>query len=71
MNWNCLKSYLKLINGTYAAEKVLQFHNKKEDFLIMGVAEITEEVFTNAKVVWLCFSLGQVLKERKLIETIQ
>lgn len=59
-----------LIYGAYPTQKVLQLHNEKEGFLIMGRAQNASEVIEKAKVLLapLRFGAGQ---KGKLLEAMQ
>lgn len=59
-----------LIYGAYPTQKVLQLHNEKEGFLIMGRAQNASEVIEKAKVLLapLRFGAGQ---KGKLLEAVQ
>jgi glycosyltransferase involved in cell wall biosynthesis len=84
-NWNAVQ-YLKetiwplikkklpeavlYIYGAYPSQKVLQLHNVKEGFLIMGRANDAQEVVCNARVVLAPLRFGAGIKG-KLLEAIQ
>ncbi|WP_432222403.1 glycosyltransferase [Flavobacterium sp. TMP13] len=58
------------IYGGYASQKVLQLHNAKEGFLILGRAAEANEVVRDAKVVLAPIRFGAGLKG-KLVEAMQ
>ncbi|MFV8339997.1 glycosyltransferase [Flavobacterium sp. LB3P21] len=84
-NWNAVQ-YLKVIiwplikkrqpeavlnvYGAYPSQKVLQLHNKKEGFLIMGRAIDAQEVVREARVVLAPLRFGAGIKG-KLLEAMQ
>jgi len=57
------------IYGAYPSQKVLQLHNKKEGFLIMGRAKDAEQVFRDARVILAPLRFGAGIKG-KLVETM-
>jgi O-antigen biosynthesis protein len=57
------------VYGSYASEKVLQLHNKKEGFIIKGFAENANLVMQNAKVCLAPLRFGAGLKG-KLIDAM-
>lgn len=63
------KAALK-IYGAYPSQKVLQLHNSKEGFLVMGRAENAAEVVSKAKVVLAPVRFGAGSKT-KLLEAMQ
>jgi glycosyltransferase involved in cell wall biosynthesis len=58
------------IYGAYLSQKVLQLHNNKEGFLIMGRADDAQEVVCNARVVLAPLRFGAGIKG-KLLEAMQ
>ena len=58
------------IYGAYPSQKVLQLHNVKEGFLIMGRANDAQEVVCNARVVLAPLRFGAGIKG-KLLEAMQ
>ena len=58
------------IYGAYPSQKVLQLHNVKEGFLIMGRAKDAQEVVKNARVVLAPLRFGAGIKG-KLLEAMQ
>ncbi|MFV5698869.1 glycosyltransferase [Flavobacterium sp. ZT3R17] len=58
------------IYGAYPSQKVLQFHNVKEGFLIMGRANDAQEVVKNARLVLAPLRFGAGIKG-KLLEAMQ
>jgi len=58
------------IYGAYASQKVLNLHNPKENFIVNGWAEISQEVMKNARVCLAPIQFGAGLKG-KLIEAMQ
>lgn len=84
-NWNSVQ-YLKetiwplikkevpeanlLVYGAYPSQKVLQLHQPKEGFLIMGRAEDAQEVVSKARVVLAPLRFGAGIKG-KLLEAMQ
>lgn len=58
------------IYGAYPSQKVLQLHNVKEGFLIMGRANDAQEVVKNARVVLAPLRFGAGIKG-KLLEAMQ
>jgi glycosyltransferase involved in cell wall biosynthesis len=72
--WPIIKQKLPkakmLIYGSYASEKVFQLNNEKENFIIKGWAESTEEVFKTAKVCLAPIEFGAGLKG-KLIDAMK
>ena len=58
------------IYGAYASQKVLQLHNEKEQFLIMGRAENANQAVQNARVVLAPIRFGAGAKG-KLLEAMQ
>ncbi|MBG26536.1 MULTISPECIES: glycosyltransferase [Croceibacter] len=58
------------IYGAYTSQKVQQFHNKKEGFLIMGRAESASDVLKNARVLLSPLLYGAGLKT-KFINAMQ
>ena len=52
------------IYGAYTSQKVQQFHNKKEGFLIMGRAESASDVLKNARVLLSPLLYGAGLKTK-------
>ena len=59
-----------LVYGAYATQKVVQLHNPKQHFYIMGRTESAVEVVKNAKVVLAPLRFGAGIKG-KLIEAMQ
>lgn len=57
------------IYGAYPSQKVLQLHNNKEGFLIMGRADNAQEVVCNARVVLAPLRFGAGIKG-KLLEAM-
>jgi len=57
------------IYGAYPSQKVLQLHNKKEGFLIMGRAESAQKVVRDARVVLAPLRFGAGIKG-KLVEAM-
>jgi glycosyltransferase involved in cell wall biosynthesis len=57
------------IYGAYPSQKVLQLHNNKEGFLIMGRADDAQEVVCNARVVLAPLRFGAGIKG-KLLEAM-
>lgn len=72
--WPLIKKQLPhgklFIYGAYPSQKVLQLHNEKEGFLIMGRAESAQQVIGNARIMLapLRFGAGQ---KGKLLEAMQ
>ena len=58
------------IYGAYPSQKVLQLHNAKENFIIHGRAENSNDVIINAKVLLAPIRFGAGLKG-KLLEAMQ
>ena len=58
------------VYGAYPSQKVLQLHNKKEGFLIMGRASNAQDVVTEARVVLAPLRFGAGIKG-KLLEAMQ
>jgi glycosyltransferase involved in cell wall biosynthesis len=58
------------IYGAYPSQKVLQLHNNKEGFLIMGRADNAQEVVCNGRVVLAPLRFGAGIKG-KLLEAMQ
>ncbi|MFV8378119.1 glycosyltransferase [Flavobacterium sp. LB3R33] len=66
----CLPEAVLNVYGAYPSQKVLQLHNKKEGFLIMGRAINAQEVVQEARVVLAPLRFGAGIKG-KLLEAMQ
>ena len=64
-----LPSAKLLIYGAYAPQQILELHNKKDGFLIMGWAESVDQVFKKARVCLAPIRFGAGLKG-KLIDAM-
>jgi glycosyltransferase involved in cell wall biosynthesis len=72
--WHSIRKQLPearmCIYGAYASQKVMQLHNEKENFIVLGRAENADEVIKNAKVLLAPLRFGAGLKG-KLLESMQ
>jgi len=66
----CLPEAVLNVYGAYPSQKVLQLHNKKEGFLILGRASDAQEVVKQARVVLAPLRFGAGIKG-KLLEAMQ
>jgi excinuclease ABC subunit C len=64
-------NYLKIINGsivqTYSIEIKKQLDESETELLLMGIVEIRQKIFSNAKEILVPFKLNSVIKDIKFV----